>query len=40
MRTVKKSQKSTSENRQNFLKDWEKLNRKPVNVKKPSGVKR
>jgi len=40
MGTVKKEQKSTSGSRSNFLKDWEKLNRKPVNVKKPSGVKR
>ncbi|MGV8121029.1 MAG: hypothetical protein AB2L14_14820 [Candidatus Xenobiia bacterium LiM19] len=33
MSIIKRIQKFTAKSQQNFLKDWEKLNRKPVTVK-------
>ncbi|GEM_PF-2041055 len=33
MSILKKTLQSTAEGDQNFLKDWEKLNKKPVSVK-------
>ncbi|MHC9544183.1 MAG: hypothetical protein AB9903_32115 [Vulcanimicrobiota bacterium] len=40
MSIIKRIQKFTAKSQQNFLKDWEKLNRKPVTVKLSVGVKR
>lgn len=40
MSIIKRIQKSTEKSQQNFLKDWEKLNRKPVTVKLSVSAKR
>jgi len=40
MSIIKGIQKFTAKSQQNFLKDWEKLNRKPITVKLPVSAKR